>query len=82
MRATKPEYLVYDVTVTINAYSMQRLRRQFLRVHPGKTIYLACDNPRWNRCNWLQEWAGKQRVYFVFLPAYSPKRALNLIERL
>lgn len=80
VRATKPEHLVYDVTDTINAQSTQRLCRQLLRKHPGKTIYLVCDNARYNRCTWLQEWARDQRIEFVFLPAYSPN--LNLIERL
>lgn len=80
IRATKPEHLVYDVTDTINAQSTQRLCRQLLRKHPGKTVYLVCDNARYNRCNWLQEWAQGQRIEFVFLPAYSPN--LNLIERL
>ena len=80
VRATKPEHLVYEVTDTINAQSTQRLCRQLLRKHPGKTIYLICDNARYNRCSWLQEWAKSQRIEFVFLPAYSPN--LNLIERL
>ena len=48
--------------------------------HPGKTIYLACDNARYNRCAWLQEWAKSNRIEFVILPAYSSN--LNLIERL
>ena len=80
VRATKPEHVVYDVTDTINAQSTQRLCRQLLRKHPGKTIYLVCDNAGYNRCTWLQEWAKNQRIEFVFLPAYSPN--LNLIERL
>lgn len=80
VRAGKPEHLVYDLTDTINAQSTQRLCRQLLKKHPGKTVYLVCDNARYNRCGWLQEWAKSQRVEFVFLPAYSPN--LNLIERL
>ena len=80
IRATKPEHMVYDITETINAQSTQRLCRQLLRKHPGKTIYLVCDNARYNRCKWLQEWAEGTRIEFVFLPAYSPN--LNLIERL
>lgn len=80
VRASKPEHLVYDVTDSINAQSTQRLCRQLLRKHPAKTIYLVCDNARYNRCNWLQEWARGQRIEFVFLPPYSPN--LNLIERL
>lgn len=80
VRATKPEHLVYDVTQTVNAQSTQRLCRQLLKKHPRKTIYLVCDNARYNRCGWLQEWAKYQRIEFVFLPAYSPN--LNLIERL
>lgn len=80
VRATKPEHMVYDVTDTINAQSTQRVCRQLLRKHPGKTIYYICDNAAYNRCRWLQEWAKAQRIEFIFLPAYSPN--LNLIERL
>ncbi len=80
VRAHKPEHLVYDVTDTINAQSTQRLCRKLLKKHPGKTIYLICDNARYNRCRWLQDWAEDQRINFVYLPADSPN--LNLIERL
>ncbi|MEO0333134.1 MAG: IS630 family transposase [Bacteroidota bacterium] len=80
VRATKPEHLVYDLAKTINAQSTQRVCRKLLRKHPGKKIYYICDNARYNRCKWLQEWAKEQRIEFVFLPAYSPN--LNLIERL
>ena len=80
VRATKPEHLVYDVTDSINAQSTRRVCRQLLKKHPRKKIYYICDNARYNRCKWLQEWAAAQRIEFVFLPAYSPN--LNLIERL
>lgn len=80
VNALKPEHLVYDVADSVNAQSTQRLCRQLLRKHPGKTIYLICDNARYNRNKLLQQWAAKQRVEFIFLPAYSPN--LNLAERL
>lgn len=80
VRATKPEHVVYDVAPTINAQSTQRLCRQLLRKHPGKTIYLICDNAGYNRNKLLREWAHRQRIEFVYLPAYSPN--LNLTERL
>lgn len=80
VNALKPEHLVYDITETINAQSTQRLCRQLLRKHPGKTVYLICDNARYNRNRMLQNWAQHQRVKFVFLPPYSPN--LNIIERL
>lgn len=80
VRATKPEHLVYDVAETINAQSTQRLCRQLLRKHPGKKIYLICDNARYNRNRLLREWAEQQRIEFVYLPDYSPN--LNLAERL
>ncbi|MBB4080406.1 transposase [Lewinella aquimaris] len=79
VRASKPEPLVYDVAEAINAQSTLRLCRKLLAKHPGKTIYLICDNAGYNRCAWLQEWAASNRVEFVFLPAYSPN--LNLGER-
>lgn len=80
VRATSPEHLVYDLSDSVNAQSTQRLCRKLLKKHPGKRIYYICDNARYNRCGWLQEWAAQQRIEFVFLPAYSPN--LNLIERL
>lgn len=80
VRAGKPEHLVYDLTETINAQSTKRLCQELLKKHRKKTIYLVCDNARYNRCKWLQEWAKDKRIEFVFLPAYSPN--LNLIERL
>lgn len=80
VNAIKPEHMVYDIADSVNAQSTQRLCRQLLRKHPGKTIYLICDNAGYNRNKDLQEWAKWQRVEFVFLPAYSPN--LNLIERL
>lgn len=80
VNALKPEHLVYDVADSINAQSTQRLCRQLLRKHPGKTIYLICDNARYNRNKMLQQWVAGQRIEFVFLPTYSPN--LNIIERL
>jgi len=80
IRAGKPEHLVYDIAQSVNAQSTQRLCRKLLKKHPAKTIYYICDNARYNRCAWLQEWAADQRIEFVFLPGYSPN--LNLIERL
>jgi len=80
VNATKPEHLVYDIAQSINAQSTQRLCRKLLRKHPRKTIYLICDNARYNRNKMLQSWSQGQRIEFVFLPPYSPN--LNLIERL
>jgi transposase len=80
VNALKPEHLVYDIADSINAQSTQRLCRQLLRKHPGKTIYMICDNARYNRNKMLQQWTAGQRIEFIFLPAYSPN--LNVIERL
>lgn len=80
VRLGKPEHLVYDIAETINAQSTKRLAQKLLKKHPKKTIYLICDNARYNRNKTLQEWAKNQRIEFVFLPSYSPN--LNLIERL
>jgi transposase len=79
-RALKPEHIVYDEAARINAQSTKRLCQKLLRKHPGKTIYLVCDNARYYYCRWLLDWAALQRIEFVFLPAYSPN--LNVIERL
>lgn len=80
INALKPEHLVYDLADSINAQSTRRLCRKLLRKHPKKTIYLICDNARYNRNKMLQNWAADQRIEFIFLPAYSPN--LNLIERM
>lgn len=80
LNALKPEHLVYDITDSVNAQSTQRLCRQLLKKHPGKTVYLICDNARYNRNALLADWAARQRIEFVYLPTYSPN--LNLIERL
>ena len=80
VNACKPEHLVYDIADTINAQSTKRLAQQLLRKHPGKSVYMICDNARYNRNRMLQDWAATQRIEFIFLPPYSPN--LNLIERL
>ncbi len=79
VRATKSEHLVYNITDSVNAQSTKRLCQKLLAKHLGKIIYLVGDNARYYRCKWLQERAQKQRVEFIFLPAYWP--TLNLIER-
>lgn len=80
VNAHKPSHLVYDIADSINAQSTKRVCQKLLRKHPKKTIYLICDNARYNRNKELQLWAINQRIEFVFLPTYSPN--LNLIERL
>lgn len=80
VRAIKPGHVVYDIAESINAQSTQRLCRKLLIKHPGKRIYIICNNARYNRCAWLQQWAEKQRIEFVFFPPYSPN--LNITERL
>lgn len=44
----KPQHLVYDLTDSVNAQSIQRLCRKLLRKYPHKTIYFFCDNARYN----------------------------------
>lgn len=80
VNAFKPEHLVYDITESVNAQSTQRLGQKLLKKHPGKTIYIICDNAKYNRNQMLATWAKGQRIEFVYLPTYSPN--LNLIERL
>ena len=80
INALKPEHLVYDIANSVNAQSTKRLAQQLLKKHRQKTIYLICDNARYNRNKMLQQWASDKRVEFIFLPPYSPN--LNLIERL
>ena len=71
---------MYDLADTINAQSTQRLAEQLLAKHPAGTIYLVCDNARYNRHRRLLDWSADKRVEFVYLPTYWPN--LNLIERL
>lgn len=80
VNALKPEHLVYDMCETINAQSTQELCRQLLKKHQHKSIYVVCDNAKYNKNKMLRKWAEKQRIKFIYLPAYSPN--LNLIERL
>ena len=80
VRADRPSEVVYDLAETINAQSTQRLAEQLLAKHPEGTIYLVCDNARYNRNRQLLDWSADKRVEFVYLPTYSPN--LNLIERL
>ncbi|MEL6274863.1 MAG: transposase, partial [Bacteroidota bacterium] len=56
------------------------LARKLLKKHPQKTIYIICDNAKYNRNETLTNWAKSQRIEFIYLPTYSPN--LNLIERL
>lgn len=80
INATDPTKLVYDITKSVNAQSTQRLCQFLLRKHRKGTVYLICDNARYNRNKALREWAENKRIKFIFLPPYSPN--LNLIERL
>jgi hypothetical protein len=58
INATKPENLVYELAETINAQSTQRLCRKLLKKHPGKKIYLICDNAGYNRNALLRSWTA------------------------
>lgn len=80
INAFKPTQLVFNTPAKINAQSTQNLCKQLLQKHRRKTIYLICDNARYNHNRWLKEWTAGTRVELVFLPTYSPN--LNLIERL
>ena len=80
INALEPTKLVYDIANSVHAQSTQKLCELLLKKHRKKTIYLICDNARYNRNKTLQEWAKDKRITFIFLPPYSPN--LNLIERL
>ena len=48
--------------------------------YAGLPTYLFLDNPRYQRCEFVQDCAKAVGVNLVYLPLYSPN--LNLIERL
>jgi len=80
INATDPTRVVYDIPETVDAASTKRICQKLLSKHRRKTIYLICDNARYNHNKALSEWAADKRIKLVFLPTYSPN--LNLIERL
>lgn len=80
INATDPTKLVYDTPQTVDASSTRRICQKLLGKHKRKTIYLICDNARYNHNKELNEWAAGKRIKLIFLPTYSPN--LNLIERL
>ncbi len=80
INALDPTKLVFDTPQSVNAQSTKNLCQQLLKKHRKKTIYLICDNARYNRNRKLQQWVADKRIKFIFLPPYSPN--LNLIERL
>lgn len=75
VNALKLEHLVYDIAESINAQSTQRLCRKLLSKHARKTIYLVCDNARYNRNKMLQKWAENQRIN-----SYSTKQPINELK--
>lgn len=75
-----PSQLVYNTPQTVNAESTRDIAEQLRRKHGDKTVYLICDNARYNHNKELNEWTQGKTVKLVFLPTYSPN--LNLIERL
>lgn len=46
----------------------------------GKTIHIALDNARYQKCDVVKELAASLGIELVYIPPYSPN--LNLIERL
>ncbi len=66
---------------TVNAQSTVTLYEKLLEKNPGKKLVLICDNARYYRSQFLQQWLkGQPLIEQWFLPTYSPN--LNIIERL
>jgi transposase len=65
---------------TFNAQTFGDFIHHLLQFTQGK-IFLILDNARWHRSKDLKDFfeANRQRLVFIFLPAYSPE--LNPIER-
>jgi len=80
INGTDPAQLVYNTPDTVNAASTRNLAEQLLSKHSDKTVYLVCDNARYNHNHELNKWVEGKPIKLVFLPTYSPN--LNLIERL
>jgi transposase len=76
----KTGQLVTQEAPTFSAQTFGNFIRYLLQSTQGK-IFLILDNARWHRSKDLKELfeANRQRLIFIFLPAYSPE--LNPIER-
>jgi transposase len=64
----------------INAQSTIALYTQLQKHKRRGTIYVICDNTKYDRSRRVKDWVKTSRIVQVFLPSYSPN--LNLIERL
>lgn len=76
----KTGQLVTQEAPTFSAQTFGDFIQYLLQSTRGK-IWLILDNARWHRSKDLQEFfeANRQRLVFIFLPAYSPE--LNPTER-
>lgn len=76
----KTGQLVTQEAPTFSAQTFGDFIRYLLQSTKGK-IFLILDNARWHRSKDLKDFfeANRQRLVFIFLPAYSPE--LNPIER-
>lgn len=67
-------------TTYITATEICMMLRQVAAEYPGKTIHIALDNARYQKCEMVKTLAASLGIDLVFIPPYSPN--LNLIERL
>jgi transposase len=76
----KTGQLVTQEAPTFSAQTFGDFIRYLLHTTQDK-VYLILDNARWHRSKELKDFfeANRQRLVFIFLPAYSPE--LNPIER-
>jgi len=76
----KTGHLMTQEAPTFSAQTFGEFIRYLLQSTQGK-IFLILDNARWHRSKDLKDFfeANRQRLVFIFLPAYSPE--LNPIER-
>jgi transposase len=76
----KTGQLVTQEAPTFSAQTFGDFIRYLLQSTQGK-IFLILDNARWHKSKDLKDFfeANRQRLVFIFLPAYSPE--LNPIER-
>lgn len=79
LNAVTKEVLTLTNETYINAQSVCQLLLQIAQYYGSKPITVVLDNARYQKCDFVQNFAANLGIELLFLPSYSPN--LNLIER-
>lgn len=77
--AVTKEILTVTNETYINAESVCLLLKKIADKYAGEVITIVLDNARYQKCEFVSQYAAKLGIELLYLPAYSPH--LNLIER-